>query len=192
MTVDALALPSLERRCAPRFRFPVLMPATLGRGDAVILDISADGARVIHFSGLARESRVRLVFAFAERRFAAKARVLASRVSGLGNGPGGATSFETRLQFVDISIESIETLDQIVQSIELDRIHTDSAQYFMRCRLVDQRWTKCWTREAAQPHDGFTVPAKLSAGEVDILCEAYERMDEDNRQLIRATAAIAA
>ena len=64
----------------------------------------------------------------------------------------------------------------------------DDVQYFMRCRLLGQRWVKCWTRIPEQPEDGFTVPAKLSEGEVEILCEAYQTMDADGRDLIRATA----
>ncbi len=51
---------------------------------------------------------------------------------------------------------------------------------------------KSRTRDPAQPEDGFTVPAKLSDGEVDILADAYERMDEQGRELIRATSAMAA
>ena len=68
----------------------------------------------------------------------------------------------------------------------------DIVSYFMRCRLHGRSWTKCWTRDETQPPDGFTVPAKLSDGEVEILCEAYEKMDPDGRELIRATAAQAA
>ena len=149
-----------------------------------------------------------LVFFYAGRRFATLARVLASRVIGLGNGPGGTTSYQSRLQFTGPSAEAAETLAHIVEQIEHERMrgwmsnasgdegsrgrqHRDEtdAQYFMRCRLSGRRhWTKCWTRDAAQPGDGFTVPAKLSDGEVGVLCEAYEKMDAAGRDLIRATA----
>jgi hypothetical protein len=198
--------PPLERRKSRRFRFSFVMPAVLGRGDALILDISADGARIMHFTGVPLGSQVRLVFFYGGRRFGAVARVLASRVMGLGNGPGGTTTYQSRLTFVGAQSGAAETLTSIIEQIEAERMQhwvsnaaghvgtsatSDSSdiQYFLRCRLSGRsHWNKCWTRDPAQPTDGFTVPAKLSDGEVDILSEAYERMDEEGRTLIRATA----
>ena len=198
MTAYAIDLdiptPILERRRARRFRFDFVMPATLGRGDALIQDISADGARVMHFAGLPLGGTTRLVFVYAGRRFNANARVLASRVVGLGSGPAGETSYQTRLQFIEPAPELAETLSFIIEAIESGRHHHDgnAARYFTRCRLRGRSWTKCWTRDETQPYDGFTVPAKLSDGEIAMLCEAYEKMDADGRLLIRVTAAEAA
>ena len=205
-----IAPPPPDRRRVPRFRFSLLMPAVLGRGDALVLDVSVDGARVVHFAGHPLESQTRLVFFYAGRRFGVNARVLASRVAGLGNGPGGSTTFESRLQFIDTPPEAAETLGRIIEHIESERLRSwvsnaagdepshhhaghdfDEPQYFMRCRLRGRRWVKCWTRDAEQPADGFTVPATLSDGEVEILCEAYEKMDAEGRDLIRATSAMA-
>jgi hypothetical protein len=196
MTAYAIDLPApvLERRRAPRFRFSFVMPATLSRGDALIQDISAEGARVMHFSALPLGSIARLVFFYAGRRFAANARVLASRVVGLKSGPAGETSYQTRVQFVDTPAEAAETLMHIIAEIESGRHDYEgtAARYFTRCRLRGRSWTKCWTRDQTQPDDGFTVPAKLSDGEIALLCEAYEKMDDDGRTLIRVTAAEAA
>lgn len=203
-----LALPPDERRQSPRFRFSFLMPAHLGRGDAVILDVSADGARIMHFAAHALGSQVRLVFSYAGRRFAANGRVLASKVMGLGNGPGGTTTYQSRLQFIDAPEDAGTTLLHIIEHIESERLRTwesnaagdeaasaheghGTAEYFVRCRYLGGRWLKTWTRIAAQPSDGFTVPAKLCEGEVRSLCEAYEKLDGEGRDLIRATAASA-
>jgi hypothetical protein len=211
MTVDAITAPVPpfpERRHAPRFRFSFVMPATLGRCEAVILDINAEGARVMHFAALPLASAVRLVFSYAGRRFAANGRVLASRVAGLGNGPAGETSYQSRLQFIDPPEDVAETLADIIGHMENDRLRKwvsnaegeeshvaddgDGAQYFLRCRLRGRSWNKFWTRDSTQPDDGFTVPAKLSDGEVATLCETYEKTDDGGRELIRATACHAA
>jgi hypothetical protein len=199
-----------ERRRAKRFRFDVVMPAVFGRGNAMILDVSADGARVMHYAAQPLRSQVRLVFAYGGRRFAVTASVLAMRVVGLGDGPSGETSFESRMRFLDCTPEMAQTLSRIIAQIDSERLRTwhsnlsgdeagdaqpmpeDDVQYFMRCRFLGQRWVKCWTRIPEQPEDGFTVPAKLSDGEVTLLCEAYETMDSDGRGLIRATARLAA
>ncbi len=202
-----LSVPPIERRTAPRIRFGVLMPTLLGRGDALVLDISSGGARVMHFAGLPIDSQVRLVFAYGGRRFSTTAQVLASRVVGLGNGPGGTTSYESRLRFTACAEGMVETLDAIVEQIERERLrtwvsnaagdetppdHDPKSHYFLRCRLRGSRWTRCWTRDPAQPGDGFTIPARLSDGEVALLCDAYGRADADNRELIRTTASMAA
>jgi hypothetical protein len=201
-------VPRAERRQSPRFRLSFLMPAFLGRRDAIILDISAEGARVMHFAALPLGSQIRLVFSCSGRRFAANARVLASRVMGLGNGPDGTPTYQSRLQFVETPEEAARTLIHIVEQIESEREQTwqanadgtapappqggeGSSDYFVRCRYLGGRWLKTWTRLEAQPNDGFTVPAKLSDGEMSLLCEAYEKFDADGRDLIRATAASA-
>jgi hypothetical protein len=189
----------VERRRTQRFRFDVVMPAVLARGDALILDISSGGARVMHFAPQAIRNHVRLLLVYGGRRFSVTATVLATRVAGLGNGPGGATSYESRLRFAVCAADAAQTLEQIIAQIETDRLaesasrkhHRDDAQYFTRCQHRGRQWAKCWTRDPAQPDDGFTVPAKLSDAEVDMLCEAYARMDKDGRELIRATAAMA-
>jgi hypothetical protein len=77
------------------------MPAVLGRGNALIQDISTEGARVMHFMGHAVDSDARPAFSYDGRRFSATAGVLAGRVIGLHNGPSGETSYQSRLQFVD-------------------------------------------------------------------------------------------
>lgn len=203
-----LAVPSVERRQTPRFRFSILMPATLGRGDAVILDISARGARVMHFAAHALGARIRLAFSYGGHRFAANGRVLASRVMGLGNGPGGTTTYQSRFELVDTADDAAETLTRIIEHIERERLQTwqsnldgheaeqapdgdGIASYFVRCRYLGGRWIKTWTRLDTQPSDGFTVPARLSDGEVTLLCEAYMKLDDEGRDLIRATAASA-
>src|SRR5436190_14994512 len=71
-----LTVPDLERRTAKRFRFSLMMPATFGRGDAMMLDIGSGGARLRHFMVHARGSDVRLSFAYAHHRFSVTARVL--------------------------------------------------------------------------------------------------------------------
>ena len=206
MTTDFAILS--ERRTSPRFRFSVVMPAFLGRGDAMIVDISSDGARVLHFASLPLHGELRLMFSHGGRRFGVIARVLASRVKGLGDGPAGATTFESRLQFVDASAESAATLAQIIEQLEDERMQRwesnaaghapagrcgeANADYFLRYRLLGGRWTKLSTRDSMQPRDGFTVPAKLSDHELRALCEAYEQMDAEGRELVRATAAHAA
>ena len=203
-----LSVPPLERRGAARFRFAILMPAILGRGDALILDVSAGGARVMHFTAHLRDSHVRLVFSYRGQRFSATAQMLASRVVGLGNGPRGSTSYESRLRFVECSADAASVLEAIIEQIERERLRTwvsnaagddapavgeaESGDYFLRCRFLGQRWVKCWTRDPSQPENGFAITAKLSDGELDLLCEAYERADADGRQLIRVTASMAA
>src|SRR5205814_8717402 len=119
-----LTVPDLERRTAKRFRFSLMMPATFGRGDAMMLDIGSGGARLRHFMVHARGSDVRLSFSYAHHRFSVTARVLASRVVGLGNGPRGATTYDSRVAFVDCSADTLESLGAITDQIETDRLRT--------------------------------------------------------------------
>ena len=72
--------------------------------------------------------------------------------------------------------------------IELGGARRSRTRGFLMYRFQNGAWSRSITDSPEQPSDGFTVPAKLSDGEVDILCQAYAKMDEEGRELIRATA----
>ncbi|HET8799118.1 MAG TPA: hypothetical protein VFO89_15605, partial [Thermoanaerobaculia bacterium] len=59
---------------------------------------------------------------------------------------------------------------------------------FIRCRRFLHRWDRKWTRDAAQPEDGFTVPATLDERELALLCRMWDGSDEEGRALLRETA----
>ncbi len=55
-------------------------------------------------------------------------------------------------------------------------------------RLSRDGWERTIVPVPAQPLDGFAVPLDEDLREIEMLCEAYEKSDEDGRRMIRLLA----
>lgn len=196
-----------ERRRAPRLELNGEIPALIGRGEGVLIDLSATGVRLRHAAVVQRGTLVRVSFECGGGRVGATAEVLSSRVVSLG---GTATTYDSRLRFVVFDPGAKEALAQELASIETRNVRRWIANLrgwsdeirerprpslitgsYFRCRLVGARWEAKATRDTTQPEDGFVVPATVADREVLRLCEDYRRADEDGRRVIRLMAAAA-
>jgi len=54
--------------------------------------------------------------------------------------------------------------------------------------LENRTWRRKRTHDPGQPAEGFTVSAMEEQGQIDLLCEAYEKSDLDGRKLIQLFA----
>lgn len=59
---------------------------------------------------------------------------------------------------------------------------------YIRCRFLNHRWEKKWTREYDEPLEGFTVLATEPADQIEKLCQTYSKADPETRRLIRLCA----
>jgi len=206
--LEQTPIPSVtERRSAPRLRVVSGLRVFIGRGEGLLVDLSARGARVRHSAQARRSSNVRLSFEWKGERFAATGEVLSSHVVTLGyeNHP---TIYESRLRFRLLTEESAALLTRVLSSMETDNVRTwvanvqgDSANVqpvrparatgsYLRCRLIG-RWERKWTHDWTPPTDGFLLPETADPKEVDDLCASYLNEDEEGRKLIRLMAATA-
>jgi hypothetical protein len=204
--MSALEQDYSDRRRAPRVRIEGTMSAIFGRGDGELVDLSRRGAKIRHSSVVGRGATVRLTFQCGDGRFSANAEVLASRVIAIG---GNGTTYESRLRFETVDDESQQTLDRVLEGVTVRdmrkwvaNLHGWSDEStlpatptlsgaFLRCRLLGARWEVKCTSTAAQPPDGFVVPAHTPDAEILTLCDTYYRADEAERETIRAMAAAA-
>jgi len=110
--------PGEERRQTPRYRPEIILSASIGRHEAIVADLSIAGARVYHFAAVRRGEAVRFTMRFGERVFSSMARVLASSVQALGSGPGGALTYKSRLQFIDVDPKEQATLAALLVHLQ--------------------------------------------------------------------------
>ena len=198
-----------DRRGAPRLRVTGTICALIGRGDGVIVDVSARGAKVRHSTLVRRGATVRISFEWDRTRFSATAEVLASRVVSL-RGTKGDTVYESRLRFTDVTPDAHNVLSRMLAVLEGRDVRrwvanlrgwSDESQpaampktpavSFLRCRLFGIRWEVKCTPDMTQPEDGFLIPAGIDDNDVVRLCADYARADEDSRRMIRLLAAAA-
>lgn len=210
--MSALSQASLERRTAPRLRLAEPVPAIIGRGAGLLVDLSERGAKIRHTGTILRGSTVRISFAWGAHRFSANAEVLASRVVALGAGKEGGTTYESRMRFIAVSPESEDVLQRALEEIagrDMRRWVANLRGWgeeplpatpalvtgsFLRCRYIGMKWQRKVTHDATQPKDGFLLPADTPAAEIETLCDTYVRLDEEGRNVVRvmATAAVEA
>lgn len=199
--------PGGERRKAPRYRPAIILSALIGRHDAIIADLSLAGARVYHFSAVKRGDVIRFSMHHGARVFTSLVRVLSSEIAALGAGPAGAPTYESRLQFADISQNDKAILASLLADLqkrqaerwlrnakgeyEPEPPQPRMPAYFTRMQWNGYRWTETSTRDAKQPDDGLTVPADTRPRERRTIGEVYERADGAGRHLIRLIAAAA-
>lgn len=197
--------PTGERRHTPRYRPAVVLSASIGRHDAIIADLSIAGARVYHFSPAKRGDIVRFTMHYGERVFSSLARVLACWVEALSAGPAGAPTYESRLQFVEVSQNDRAILAALLidlQERQAERwvrnargeYHPDPPAphidgYFTRLQWTGHGWLEISTRDPRQPQEGLTIPADTRPPERKLICDVYERADRAGRHLIRLIAA---
>lgn len=55
-------------------------------------------------------------------------------------------------------------------------------------QLENRMWRKKRTHDPGQPTEGFTVSANEDQGQIQMLCEAYEKSDGDGRKMIQLFA----
>lgn len=203
--MSALSQASLDRRTAPRLRLADPVPAIIGRGAGLLVDLSERGAKVRHTATVLRGSTVRISFAWGGQRFSANAEVLASRVVALGSGKDGGTTYESRMRFIAVSPECEDVLQRALEEIagrdmrrwvanlrgwgDAPAPPTLVTNSYLRCRYVSRRWEKKVTHDATQPEDGFVVPAETSETEIETLCDTYVRLDDEGRHVVRLMAA---
>lgn len=198
-----------DRRGAPRLRVTGSIPALIGRGDGVLVDVSARGAKIRHSTLVRRGASVRVSFEWDRARFSATAEVLASRVVSL-QGTNGDTVYESRLRFTGVLPEAQNVLSRMLAVLEGRDVRrwvanlrgwsdeTESvaapklpAVSYLRCRLFGIRWEVKCTSDMTQPEDGFLIPAGIDDNDVVRLCADYAHADEDSRRMIRLLAAAA-
>jgi hypothetical protein len=202
------SLESIDRRSAPRLRVAGTIPAYIGRGEGVLIDLSERGAKIRHSKMVRRGATVRISFEWDRARFSASAEVLASRLVSLGNEKTPAM-YESRMRFtcVDAGASAVlaRTLDAIAgrdvrRWVANLRGWSDEPPVispapvtatFIRCRLAGIRWEVKCTSDPTQPGDGFVLPSTLDDNEIVKLCADYLRADTDGRLVIRLLAAAA-
>lgn len=209
--LEQAPLPTSDRRRSDRRRgdrttLDRVLHAFVGRHAGVFVDLSMRGAKIRHAGALSRGAMMRIVFMWERERFCATAEVLASRIASLGMREGESATYESRFRFVSIDEGSSALLARVLIAMSDDALRswvgnmkgfdekpaarpaTPGAVGFLRCRRVGMRWEKKWTRNSAQPPDGFLLPAGTTPAEVNALCAAWDSMDDEGRRLLQATA----
>ena len=106
-----------ERRASPRIRLAEPLVARFGSSAVLVLDISASGARLEHYSRIERGTVRPLRLQWNAEELGIKARVVASRVDRFVPGDQGLTVYRSGVAFIDEMSAEIERIAEIVSNL---------------------------------------------------------------------------
>ena len=198
-----------DRRGAQRLAVPKPVPCTYGGYDSKIVEISLIGCFITHTDRITLKSRLPLKFKWRSRDIRIEATIIRSEMRPVGGKP----AYQSGVEFCKSPEESpavireivewlakatgagttpvappppaVEEIEEVEEVEEIEEVEALSADY-LQCVLMAGKWTKLYVGEAAQPPEGFTIPAPSSDTEADVLCRAYEKADPAKRRAMRA------
>lgn len=184
---------------------------------ALILDIGIGGAFLEHYGEVQKGRRFQLSFRWHGEEVAFVSEVVRSVPVRTPGGDGKSLVSHTGVRFVEAVGDASGKLQDMMATFvgrvlsaqkanaggiddatgaqilaELGGARRARSRGFMTYRLQDNVWHSSPATTSEQPHDGFTVAAHEDDEELEALCRAYERADDEGRRLIRLVAELSA
>ncbi len=200
-----------DRRQFQRLSLSKPIQAVARGNSALILDLGITGCLLEHYGTATPGERLSLSFRWMGNNIEFECEVARSQVVRQPGGDSTSTVSHTGVRFLEPVGDSAEQLRDLIatfvgrvlaaqkanaagtpsETVILENLgharRTRTTGYISH-RFRDGRWWRIPTRSAIQPVDGFTVAAYEDDDEVNTLCGAYERADEEGRRLIRLVA----
>jgi hypothetical protein len=190
-----------ERRSEARLKLTVMVVVGINRHQGNLLDISKKGASVQSFSALKPDERVLFTLRFRNLKIDLRGILRGCRVVAINPRP----TYISRLQFIDVSETTRESLDEFMHMIEevgrrtwkrttdgysRRATGTPRAIIAVYTQLVkrDSIWEETLVFDSEQPEDGVTLPSGTPTTEIAHFCEMYDAADADGRTLLRQQA----
>ena len=195
-----------DRRQFGRIHFDRPLPARVGETRVSILDLAVNGASVAGDARFSPAASVELKFSTDAGPVEAMCKVIRCTLAQFARSAAERAVYNTGLHFVEFVGDSDrvvrETIAQhVIRALEEQKanargippiealLHVDAnIERFRRCELVDGKWKRTETSSNEQPLSGFTVAADVPIRYVDLLCDTYQRADEEGRRLTKMLA----
>lgn len=197
-----------DRRIFQRLRLARPILGLLDEQNALILDLGVAGAFVEHYGDTTQNTRLRLQFRWQTENIefvceAARTQVVRRSgtnalshtglrfVEAVGNSEAllhdlMATYVGSMLAAQKANLNGLQRDDDYVPLAEIGGARRKRVRGLVSYRLrPDGNWRRTATTDPAQPPDGFTVAAYEYETDLEVLCLAYEKADEEGRRMIR-------
>lgn len=178
-----------------------------GAARIFVHDVSINGLRVVHQGSLPRPgSKVKIDFEWQGEKLEFECEVIHNEVHRMAKTPNEKSVYHAGLHIAAATGQSAVLLRQIVTehveraldeqranargipAVAAHAFQTGKAKEFIRCQLVNGTWRRTTSTQKEQPDNGFSVSSAEEPRQIDMLCEAYERSNEEMRKLIRTMA----
>ena len=195
-----------DRRQFHRIHLDAPLAARMRDIPVRLLDVSLNGARVVGEARFGPGSEHELSFEWNSLAVRVMCRVARCTLYSFAKAPGDKSLYQTGLRITETIGNSDRAIREMIASYVIHALEEQKANargipplgpYFYiegkgdryrRCELVEGKWRRTETTHPDQPVTGFTVSADVRPHYVDLLCETYQKMDEEGRRLTQTLA----
>ena len=195
-----------ERRHFGRIHLDAPIPARLGDARVSVIDLALNGAHIASEARFTPSAAAELKFEWNAKSVDLKCEVIRCTLYSFAKGPTEKSTYRTGLHIVESFGDSDRVLREVIATHVINALEEQKANargvppvgpYFYvegksdryrRCEFNDDKWRRTETNRPEQPLSGFTISADVPIRYVDMLCETYQRSDEEGRRLTRILA----
>jgi hypothetical protein len=199
--------PFVKTRLA-RIQLMERIATSLGTTKGILVDISLSGALVEHEGPFEVGQRLTLRFDWRGESVVVESEVVRCNLHRCATRANVPKTYRTGLAFRQHRGSSYEVLREMVTGLverALDErksnangvpptvasaVMSGRIRGYLRLRLVHGTWQRVASGDGMQPSDGFTVSIDQDPGQIELLCQTYEKLSETDRQLVRKIAAL--
>ena len=183
------------------------LPGRIGTARIFVHDASINGIRIAHQGNIPKPgTRVKIEFEWDGEPLRLECEIVHNELHRMAKTPSEKSVYHAGLHIVSATGNSAVLLRKVVTehveraldeqranarglpAVAAHAFQTGKTKEYLRCQLVKGTWKRTAGPQADQPENGFTVSAAEDPAQVDMLCQAYERGDEETRKLIRTMA----
>lgn len=199
---------SYDRRRYQRITLTQPVSSTVGDVSAYIVDISIDGARVVHQNPLHALSDLRLEFQWEGRPLKFVCEIIGTEQTERQTRYGKQTLFYTGLTFVRDLGDSTTVLKQMIghyvekaldeqlsnargippQAASSYQAGRKGSGYVAFVLKPDGTWSRSVVSTPDQPRNGFTISSEETEEQIAMLCASFSEGDQATRELIQQMA----
>jgi hypothetical protein len=195
-----------DRRRFHRIHLDSPLPAYLRDVQVSLIDLSLNGARIVSDARFSPGTDHELVFEWKEYSARIACSVVRCTLYSFAKAPGEKSLYQSGLRFNEMIGESDRTVREIIASYVIRALEEQKANArglpplgpyayivgkgdrYRRCELIDGKWRRVDTTNADQPPNGFTISADVAPYYIDLLCETYQRTDDEGKKLTQTLA----
>ena len=189
-----------------RVHFEHPIPAQLSGQAVAVIDLAIGGARLLGTSRVKPTSAHELRIDWSGESIILKCSVTRCVIQTFATKPDAKSTYEIGVRILDTVGDSDRKLHHLIGEFVLRAIDEQRANWngvppigpyvhiegksgrYRRCQYFNNDWNVTETTQPEQPINGFTVSAEVSPRYIQMLCQTWEKTDDEGRRLTRILA----
>ena len=194
------------KRQFERVHFEHPIPGTLTGHPIGVIDLAIGGARLLGTFKVVPASPQELRLEWEGKSILLKCTVTRCTLQNFATGADAKSTYEIGVRIVQTVGDSDRVIRELIAYYVMKALDEQRANWegcppigpyvhlegksgrYRRCEFLNGAWKVSASPRPEQPLNGFTVSAEVSPHYLDLLCETYEKTDDEGRRLTRILA----